>query len=182
MNAPDYQKQNADFVAQLVKLCKDDRGHRAALRRWWSDGTRHYAYPVLGRLTMGVTDVRRSMVAAIYATHSKEGKTPHKERGTSIGHAALRLGKRNEKGEHPYDHHFRRLLACSTTTELGPLLNRFVKRLSTNDDGYVSLDYVVLLGDFRRFNSNPQAVKTQWAKDFWKVEEADHQPETPTNP
>lgn len=154
----DYQQQNDDFIAALQRLCKD-RGHTAALRRYWSPTTRHHSLPVLGRLG-AIGDDRTATVAALYAVH------PLHVTGASIGRAAFQLGKPKD-GEHPYDRHFRRLLACDDLIDLAPQLYRLVKRLER--DG-IGLDYAKLLKELRFWSTgHAESVKTSWAKDFWQA-------------
>jgi CRISPR type I-E-associated protein CasB/Cse2 len=153
-----HEESNSSFIAQLAKLC-EDRGHSASLRRYWSETTRPAALPILGRLG-AIGDDRKSTVAALYAVH------PAYAEGVGIGRAALRLGERKD-GEHPYDRHFRRLLACADLDELAPQLHRLVKRLSREA---VPLDYGRLLAQLRFWTSGyAENVKTDWAKEFWQA-------------
>lgn len=173
MSTPDYTKQNEDFVEVLISICKD-RGHRAALRRWWSKSTRHYAYPVLGRI-YALDDDRKTLVAALYAEHSKDNSTTHKSGGNSLGSAALKLGGNSTKADAfpSMERHFRRLLSASSLDDLAPQLHRVIKRLERES---ISLDYARLLGDLRQFHNNPENVKTRWATAFWQASE---EPTTP---
>lgn len=153
-----YDESNSRFIAQLAKLC-DDRGHSASLRRYWSETTRHQALPVLGRLG-AIGDDRTSTIAALYAVH------PNHAEGSGIGRAALRLGDRKD-GDHPYDRHFRRLLACTDLDDLAPQLHRLVKRLSREG---IPLDYAKLLQELRFWSTgHAENVKTHWAKEFWQA-------------
>jgi CRISPR system Cascade subunit CasB len=166
MSTTDYQKQNEDFVASLAKVCAD-RGHRAALRRWWSEGTRHYAYPILGKL-FALDDERKTLLAALYAVHSKDSAPAHVSGAHSIGSAALKLGggSTSANGFDSMGRHFRRLLTADSLDDLGPQLHRLVKRLEREA---IPLDYARLLGDLRQFRNNPEAVKTRWAIAFWQA-------------
>ena len=166
MSTTDYQKQNEDFVVSLAKVCAD-RGHRAALRRWWSEGTRHYAYPILGKL-FALDDDRKTLVAALYAVHSKDSAPAHVSGGNSVGKAALMIagGSTSANGFDSMERHFRRLLAAESLDDLGPQLHRLVKRLERES---IPLDYAGLLGDLRQFRNNPEAVKTRWALAFWQA-------------
>ncbi len=166
MSTTDYQKQNENFVASLIKVCAD-RGHRAALRRWWSEGTRHYAYPILGKL-FALDDDRKTLLAALYAVHSKDSAPAHVSGAHSIGSAALKLGggSTSANGFDSMERHFRRLLAAESPDDLGTQLHRFVKRLERES---IPLDYARLLGDLRQFRTNPEAVKTRWALAFWQA-------------
>jgi CRISPR system Cascade subunit CasB len=166
MSTIDYQKQNEDFVSALAKVCAD-RGHRAALRRWWSEGTRHYAYPILGKL-FALDDDRKTLVAALYAVHSKDSTPAHISGAHSIGSAALKLGggSPSANGFDSMERHFRRLLAAESLDELRPQLHRLVKRLERES---IPLDYAQLLGELRQFRNNPESVKTRWALAFWQA-------------
>jgi CRISPR system Cascade subunit CasB len=174
MTSADYQKQNEDFVARLAGTCRD-RGHRAVLRRWWSAGTRHYAYPVLGNLSV-LDDDRKTLLAVLYAVHSKDGAPAHVSGGPSIGSAALKLGGNSTQADAfpSMERHFRRLLSADALEDLGPQLHRLVKRLERES---IPLDYARLLGDLRQFRNNPEAVKTRWAISFWQAPAG--QPATP---
>lgn len=153
-----YQEQNDEFITSLQRLCQD-RGHAASLRRHWSPATRHQAFPVLGRLG-AIGRLPQSTVAALFAVH------PQHAAGTGIGRAALRMGERKD-GEHPYDRHFRRLLACDDLDDLAPQLYRLVKRLER--DG-IGIDYALLLRDLRLWAAgHAEMIKTDWAKDFWQA-------------
>jgi CRISPR type I-E-associated protein CasB/Cse2 len=166
MSTTDYQKQNEDFVAALTKVCAD-RGHRAALRRWWSEGTRHYAYPILGKL-FALDDDRKALLAALYAVHSKDSAPAHVSGAHSIGSAALKLagGSTSANGFDSMERHFRRLLSAESLDDLGPQLHRLVKRLERES---IPLDYARLLGDLRQFRNYPEAVRTRWAIAFWQA-------------
>ena len=166
MSTTDYQKQNEDFVAALIRVCAD-RGLRAAMRRWWSEGTRHYAYPILGKL-FALDDERKTLVAALYTVHSKDSAPAHISGGHSIGSAALKLGggSASANGFDSMERHFRRLLSAASLDDLGPQLHRLVKRLERES---IPLDYARLLGDLRQFRNNPEAVKTRWAVAFWQA-------------
>jgi CRISPR system Cascade subunit CasB len=166
MSTTDYQKQNEDFVAALIKVCAD-RGLRAAMRRWWSEGTRHYAYPILGKLS-ALDDDRKTLLAALYAVHAKDSAPAHVAGAHSIGSAALKLagGSTSANGFDSMERHFRRLLAAESLDDLDPQLHRLVKRLEREA---IPLDYARLLGDLRQFRNNPEAVKTRWAIAFWQA-------------
>lgn len=153
-----------DAFLQRLQKAVEDRGKRAALRKYWSPTTRHQAYPALGLLG-ALDDQRKAILAALYAEH------PDHKQGNSIGNAALRLGERKD-GEHPYDRHFRRLLACEalgTTAEPGELaqqLHRLVKRLAREP---IPLDYRELHKNLNYWGKWSDSVKLRWASDFWQA-------------
>ncbi len=165
----------SNFLSHLRRALDGDakRGERAALRRYWSPATRSQAYPVLGQLG-ALEDSRKAILAALYAQH------PNHQSGLTVGKAAAKLGERDLKsGEHPFDRHFRRLLACQdlgTIDDPGDLatqLHRFVKRLRVNPTR-IALDYDSLLINLRSWakasdSSAKDKVLLRWASDFWRA-------------
>lgn len=152
------EKPNSNpFLAQLFRIV-DDRGDRATLRRYWSPTTRHMAYPVLGKLN-ALKDDRKAIVAALYAEH------PLHRASVGVGKGASFLGQRQD-GEHPYDRHFRRLLACDEMSDLAQQLHRLVKRLERDK---VGIDYDKLYRDLNFWAKYREGVKIEWAADFWQA-------------
>lgn len=157
---PSNPRDEADdlFLKELIRAC-DDRGKRAALRRWWSPATRAYAYPVLGGLR-AIDNMPKTLTAALYAVHPN-----HSESARSIGQTCLRLGGDPEA----YEAHFRRLLASSSLDDLGEQLHRAVKRASRNGSP-LPVNYARLLRDLRLWDRGRwDAVKIRWAQDFWQA-------------
>jgi CRISPR type I-E-associated protein CasB/Cse2 len=145
------------FLPRLQKIV-ENRGKRASLRRYWSDTTQHQAYPALGELG-SLGNQRTTVLAALYAEHPT-----HKE-GIGIGKAALLLGDRKD-GNHPFDAHFRRLLACDDLDDLAQQLHRLVKRLARES---VGLDYTQLQKNLNYWGKYKESVKLEWARDFWQA-------------
>lgn len=151
---------NPNYDAFLKRLTNSmaDRGQRAALRRYWSPATRHQAYPILGKLG-ALRDDRKAILAALYAEH------PEHRPGNGVGKAARKLGKPQDGG-HPYDRHFRRLLACEDLTDLALQLYRLVKRLGREG---IALDYATLYRNLNYWANYRDDVKVRWAADFWQA-------------
>jgi CRISPR type I-E-associated protein CasB/Cse2 len=154
------------FLDHLRRALDGDRkrGERAALRRYWSPATRSQSYPILGQLG-ALEDTRKAILAALYAQH------PEHQPGITIGKAALQLGKR-EDGKHPFDLHFRRLLACQeighihAPADLPAQLHRLVKRLSKEG---IPLDYAALHKNLYDWANHRENVLLRWASDFWNT-------------
>jgi CRISPR type I-E-associated protein CasB/Cse2 len=152
---------NEPFIEQIIRVCQD-RGHRAELRRYWSDATRHYAFPILGRLgALGEHKLPDALTAALYAENPN-----HQLGGNSLGRAALRLGSGD--AFESMERHFRRLLAANGNEldELGGGLHRLFIRFGREG---IAIDYNRLLWDLRRWAKNADDVKTRWACDFWQA-------------
>lgn len=155
------------FLPRLQKVV-EDRGKRASLRRYWSDTTQHQAYPVLGELG-ALGNPRVTILASLYAEHPS-----HKD-GIGIGKAALLLGDRKD-GNHPFDAHFRRLLACDDLEDLAQQLHRLIKRLARLP---VGLDYAKLHKNLNYWGKYTESVKLEWARDFWQAAPLDNTQLTP---
>jgi len=153
--------KNELLVDQLLGICRD-RGNLAALRRYWSPATRHYAYPILGRL--GALDAHRlgdALTATLYSTNPS-----HQLGGSTLGKACLSLGKGD--AFESMERHFRRLLAFDTSelVALGDQLHRLFIRFA--GDG-IALDYNRLLWDLRKWSKSAEDIKARWACDFWQA-------------
>lgn len=155
---------NDPFVERLVQQIdrSKDRGRAAELRRFWSPTTRHYAYPVLARLGVTHPGQPDAFTAALFAVHPQN--VPG---GNTVGKAALALGERKED-HHPYDSHFRRLLASDSIEDAAQQLHRLVKRLSRSQPP-IALDYNRILWDLRNWSKKADDVKARWAMDFWQT-------------
>ena len=152
---------NEPFIEQLTRVCQD-RGHRAELRRYWSPATRHYAFPILGRLgALGPHKLPDALTAALYAENPN-----HLLGGNSLGRAALRLGAGDALES--MERHFRRLLAAdgNELEELGDNLHRLFLRFEREG---IALDYNRLLWDLRTWAKRSDDVKSRWACDFWQA-------------
>jgi len=167
MNAIE-EKTNDALIVKLLKL-QDDRGSISHLKRFWSPATLHYAYPILGRLPLSdfkrkdpITAWPDAITAALFAVHPK-----HQLGGMSIGKAALSLGDRKED-KHPYDSHFRRLLACESLEEVSKQLLKLLRRLDRDREGH-PLDYNQVMWDLRNWEKESDKVKTRWAMHFWNT-------------
>jgi len=152
------EKQDDPFIIKLLKLSQD-RGSLSHLRRYWSESTMHYAYPILGRL--GVPDRRRpdAITAALFSM------SPHHKLGAvNIGTACRKLA--GENGMESMEKHFRRLLACESLEEVADRLSRLFKRM---DRESILLDYNRLMWDLRNWDKKASDIKARWAMDFWQA-------------
>ena len=169
----DIKTINKAFIEDLKKIAKD-RGNRAALRCYWSTATQHKAYSLLAQLG-ALKSEPRTILAALYAEHAKRENFNADLPQQDIGKAAREIGKDKFKKDekHPYEMHFRRLLASNSFDELARQLHRLVKRLEREQIG---LDYEQLLINLFTWKKadkvdEPQKrekIKIGWAADFWQ--------------
>ena len=149
---------NQKFLSDLTRAC-EDRGQSAALRRYWSEATRHDAFPVLGRLR-AIGNDPRSFVAALYAVHPH-----HSDSARSLGQTCLRVAGGEVEN---YETHFRRLLSCDELEDLAGQVYRVIRRASREGAG-LPVNYLRLLKDFAFWRDYRESVKTRWAQDFWQA-------------
>ena len=160
-NAPPssaHEVENQKFLNQLIRAC-EDRGQRAALRRYWSPATRHDAFPVLGRLR-AIGNEPRTLVAGLFAEHPH-----HSDAARSLGQTCLRVAGGEVEN---YESHFRRLLSCDDLADLAVQVHRAIKRASREAAG-LPVNYLRLLKDFAFWRDYRDNVKTRWAQDFWQA-------------
>lgn len=155
-------KANDPFINKLIDAC-DDPGSAAALRKYWSPTTAHYAYPILGRLRVPNLKHPDAITAAIYSINPN-----HKKSGNSVGKACLQLagGRINASGFDTFEPHMQRLLASTELDDLKPQLRRISIRLK---HAGIHIDYNRLMWDLRKWNKQSDKVKTQWAMQFWQA-------------
>lgn len=164
--------ENEPFIEELLKHFFGDhnRGNRAELRRYWSNATRHYAWPHLGKLNAisyrkNESITPEGIIAALYAENPS-----HKFEGMRLGQAALKLAGGSQKSDsfEAFERHFRRLLSCEDGNyeELGYQMYRLCKRMKR--DG-IALDFNQLLWDLRNWRNKAEKVKTDWARDFYQA-------------
>ncbi|MGF1656620.1 MAG: type I-E CRISPR-associated protein Cse2/CasB [Verrucomicrobiales bacterium] len=166
MKTPEI-KQDEPFIQRLLNACggeKAGRTQRAMLRRYWSTTTRHYAYPILGQLGVAKPETAEATIAALYATHPQHSPSAYK-----VGGAALQLGERKKDDLHPYDAHFRRLLAAEEADDVAWQLFRLMRRLSRFSERVIVVNYNSLLWDLRKWQRDSDDIKTQWALEFWRA-------------
>jgi CRISPR system Cascade subunit CasB len=148
------ENPDEELIQKLVATCRD-RGSSAELRRYWSPATRHYAFPVLGRIGVASPRSADAVTAALYALNPR-----HHAGGLRPGQALQRFAG----GEDSFDAHVRRLLASDDLDDVADQLQRLFVRL---DREGISLDYNRLLWDLRNWAKQSEDVKTRWGQDYW---------------
>lgn len=151
------------FVTGLLKLCAENKGMAARLRRADNQATEYQSWELLSAYGVDLEKEQERLpfvsVAAAIAKAKVERNGSLKlggaiaacyEQGNSSDQAKARL---------------RRLLACDDLEELC----RILRPLFSLIDSKVSqpLDYTRLLRQLRRFPLNAQQVRAQWAQEFY---------------
>ena len=165
-------------IRQAVKL--GDRGKIAAIRRGFSDGTAHYAWPYIAPYC-DMTDERQRAVwltvAAAAATLTPEGleQTNVGNMGATMRKLALgdSGGKKPDERLKSFEARFRRLLTCQTTEELCKHLVRVIRAAVSKKK---PVDLAKLFADLRDWERRD--VRVEWAQGYW-VKELDRKEEVP---
>ncbi|MFO0906318.1 MAG: type I-E CRISPR-associated protein Cse2/CasB [Pirellulales bacterium] len=138
---------------------KEDRGLLADLRCALVESKKHRAWPALHRLGVDLTDRATTVVAALYATHPKDGKGNFGDTCRSIQHG--RGDSRGEDKLSPIERRFLHLLAADSDDELHQRVTRMVLLAKSLD---IPVNYEQLETDLRFWN---ERTKTEWAARFW---------------
>lgn len=151
-------------IERLIKK-KEDRGLMAHLAKWWSPRTRHYAYPVIGKIFGGfsIGDLSVEIPAALFAIHPL-----HSTDNGNIGDTCRRIAGKDLE---TYEAHFRRLLASQKVEDdLEHQLFRIGKRARAEG---IPINFVQLSDDLRLWKWKQDRIKIDWAKSFWSTIQAE---------
>ncbi|MGC1329030.1 type I-E CRISPR-associated protein Cse2/CasB [Pseudomonas sp.] len=151
------------FVASVMARCQQDKGLAARLRRADNPATEYQSWELLAAWGIDLErDAQRLPFATVAAAiaRAKVGANGSLTLGRAIA-ACYDDGNQSDQAKT----RLRRLLACDELAELCRLL-RPVLTLVESRVGK-PLDYARLLRQLRRFTIADQAVKAQWAQEFY---------------
>lgn len=152
------------FVRYLIDLCREDKGAAAALRRADNPTTEYQSWEFLVRFSVDLEKPYERISYAMIAAAIARSK-PEKNGAMGIGKAiAFCYEERNESDQAKAK--LRRLLACDSVDELSRILRPLFSLIDTRVVGVI--DYAKLLRQLLRFNLDRNAIKTQWASDFYR--------------
>lgn len=162
-HAPATASRDDSFVAGVIARCQQDKGLAARLRRADNPATEYQSWELLAAWGIDLErDAQRLPFATVAAAiaRAKVGVNGSLTLGQAIA-ACYEDGNQSDQAKT----RLRRLLACDEVAELCRLL-RPVLTLVESRVGK-PLDYVRLLRQLRRFPFAEQAVKAQWAQEFY---------------
>ncbi|MDD4914705.1 MAG: type I-E CRISPR-associated protein Cse2/CasB [Methylococcales bacterium] len=164
MSSEAHQSDKSErFVEFTIRQCLADKGLVAALKRADNPATEFQSWAYLAGFSIALdNDKKRLPYAAIAAAIARAGS--ERNGRTGIGRAiALCYEEGNNSDQARIK--LRRLLCCDTVEDvcgiLRPLFGLIDSRVA------ISLDYVRLLSNLRYFETDSQAIKRQWAQDFY---------------
>ena len=151
------------FVVGVLKLCTENKGIAARLRRADNPATEYQSWELLAAYGIDLEQERDRLPFVTVAAAIAKAKV---ERNGSMGlgrglAACYEQGNASDQAKT----RLRRLLACDDLAELC----RILRPMFALVDSKVSqpLDYTRLLRQLRRFPFNGQQVKAQWAQEFY---------------
>jgi len=147
------QDETGRKFVEYLRRFKEDRGAMSNLRRALNPGTRHYAWPLLGKWG-GIDKPEFETVAGLFALHPLESAQGN------LGTACRKL----DEGSGSFDARFRRLLACDSKDEICERLRAVITMAARNG---VGINYIQLFQDIRYWSDQQ---KTKWASEYWAVE------------
>lgn len=151
------------FVEAILQRCATDKGAAARLRRADNPATEYQSWEVLGALGIDLEkDYQRLPYVTVAAAiaKSKADNNGKQSLGRAIA-SCYEDGRESNQAKA----RLRRLLACDELTEACRIL-RPVLTLINSKNGQ-PLDFVRLLGQLRAFPFRTQAIKAQWAQEFY---------------
>ena len=169
VQAPEQQTEKSPasreerFVAGLLKLCAENKGMAARLRRADNPATEYQSWEVLAAYGVDLEQERERLPFVSVAAAIAKAKT---ECNGSLGLGrAIAACYENGNASDQAKARLRRLLACDDLPELCRILRPL---LSLIDSKFGQpLDYIRLLKQLRRFPFNAQHVRAQWAQEFY---------------
>ena len=148
-------------LIERLRRVKEDRGLMADLRCYLVAGKRHRAWPALSRLNVPIDNEKKSMVAALYATH------PEDTAQGNLGATCRLIEKKRDGGASgddklsPTERRFQHLLAAEAGQELFDRVTRIV--LMAKAQG-IPVNYGQLEKDLQWWS---ERTRREWASAFW---------------
>lgn len=151
------------FVIAVIQRCQQDKGLAARLRRADNPATEYQSWEMLARHGIDLTSEHERLPFVTVAAAIAKAKIEHN--GTLSLGQALRACYDNDRDSDQAQARLRRLLACHDLPELCRILRPLLALIDSKVAA--PLDYLRLLRQMRRFPFATQAVRAQWAQDFY---------------
>lgn len=151
------------IVEAILARCVADKGAAARLRRADNPATEYQSWEVLGALGIDLEkDYQRLPYVTVAAAIAKSKVDANGQ--LTLGRAIAGCYEDGRESSQAKAR-LRRLLACDELVEACRILRPILTLI--NSKGGQPLDFVRLLGQLRSFPFRGQAVKAQWAQEFY---------------
>lgn len=157
------------FVNRVIEKCQDDHGFGAKMRRAANPDLEYDAWGFLAAFNVDITNDGERLPFTLVGSAIAQAK-PDNDGAASLGLALA--GCYNKGNADQGEMRLRKLLACSTKTEVCRALRHILRLIFQNSVNPIS--YASLLNDLFYFNADGQErIKLKWASDFYRI----HTPE-----
>jgi len=155
---------NANFIKYIIKICKEDKGTRAELRRADKGANSWRGLSIVVSFGENIINKDKRMIySLIISSIARSGIDS--DGGSTLGGAFKKLKANGNISNNSAELRLRRLLSCRSTSEVLRVLQKSMSILESNSD----IKYSVLLHDLLNFDTDRQEqIKTVWAQDFYK--------------
>lgn len=151
------------FVTGVLKLCTENKGMSARLRRADNPATEYQSWELLAAYGIDLEQARERLPFVTVAAAIAKAKVEHNgslKLGRAIA-ACYEAGNTSDQAKA----RLRRLLACDDLAELCRILRPLLSLIDSKVGQ--GLDYIRLLKQLRHFSFNAQQVRAQWAQEFY---------------
>jgi CRISPR system Cascade subunit CasB len=151
------------FVAGVLKLCAENKGMAARIRRADNPATEYQSWELLAAYGIDLEQERERLPFVSVAAAIAKAEVEH--------NGSLKLGRavaacyENGNASDQAKIRLRRLVACDDLAELCRILRPLLSLIDSKVGQ--PLDYIRLLKQLRRFPFNAQQVRAQWAQEFY---------------
>ncbi|APR04651.1 type I-E CRISPR-associated protein Cse2/CasB [Thauera chlorobenzoica] len=169
MQAQEQQPEKAPpsreerFVAGVLKLCTENKGMAARLRRADNPATEYQSWELLAAYGIDLEQERERLPFVTVAAAIAKAKA-ERNGSLGLGRAIAACYESGNAGDQAKAR-LRRLLACDDLAELCRILRPLLSLIDSKVGQ--PLDYIRLLKQLRRFPFNAQQVRAQWAQEFY---------------
>jgi CRISPR system Cascade subunit CasB len=163
MEKKEERSREERFVESVIARCQNDKGLAARLRRADNPTTEYQSWELLAGFGI---DLEKDWERLPFATIAAQIAKAKAERNGSLSLGrAIAMAYPDDNQSDQAKARLRRVLACD---ELGELC-RILRPVLSLIDSRVGqpLDFTRLLKQLRRFGYAEQAVKAQWAQEFY---------------
>ncbi|RMG40949.1 MAG: type I-E CRISPR-associated protein Cse2/CasB [Candidatus Dadabacteria bacterium] len=165
--------RDSAFVNRVFEICRSNKGMAARLRRADNPSTEYQAWEFLAAWGVNLEREEDRLPHVLIA--SAIAKSKASANGSLPLGQALALSYDNGRDSSPASARLKRLLACDSVKEVCMILRGVLSLISSKLGK--PLDYTKLLKQLKKFKFNPQAVKAQWAQEFYSYGAREEQQE-----
>ena len=153
------------FVTQVFKNCEADKTAASKYKRCNLERTEHYAWPLLSRHGVKLTNPVQLSIAKLIAS-SIAYESGSQNGHLSLGRALKELNQQIQSAET----RLLLLIGCDSSLELCKMLPSVIRLLQSKS---IRIDYVRLCMDLYFYDKSPSSIRTRWAEDFYSYSSSD---------